>query len=384
MRYKFIFLLLAGFCFAQQKEIKVVDAQTGEAIAKARLTLADKILYTNDDGKVLLPDNISGVEVFAVSYQKENIKSYMPLVKLKPLYKDIEGVNIVNIDVKKIFEEVDKNYSRLYYNKPSVYDILYKQKNISDHKINLLLVADAKFWTDANIYNYKYAFRGDYDQFVQIGLNNIRYFQKKEENKNYFQGSSLDKSTDMIGDLFFNYELKRLIRFSNVKDTKCTGQILNERDNEQNISFKVNMPTGLKLNGFIVYNKLDKVISHFEMNYDQNAFGTTKLKNSEGVEYDFHSGNGVIIFDFYKKDNKYIPTQANTYGDYYVIFNGQKHEGAFHREIIFQTFKEADKKGLTNRIDFKKKIWENIPDNEKKDSDILLSEEERHFIDENK
>ena len=38
------------------------------------------------------------------------------------------------------------------------------------------------------------------------------------------------------------------------------------------------MPTGLKLNGFIVYNKLDKVISHFEMNYDQNAFGTTKLK----------------------------------------------------------------------------------------------------------
>lgn len=188
----------------------------------------------------------------------------------------------------------------------------------------------------------------------------------------------------MIGDLFFNYELKRLIRFSNVKDTKCTGQILNERDNEQNISFKVNMPTGLKLNGFIVYNKLDKVISHFEMNYDQNAFGTTKLKNSEGVEYDFHSGNGVIIFDFYKKDNKYIPTQANTYGDYYVIFNGQKHEGAFHREITFQTFKEADKKGLTNRIDFKKKIWENIPDNEKKDSDILLSEEERHFIDENK
>ncbi|KUY17055.1 Uncharacterised protein [Elizabethkingia miricola] len=384
MRYKFIFLLFAGLCFAQQKEIKVVDAQTGEAIAKARLTLADKILYTNDDGKVLLPDNISGVEVFAASYQKENIRSYIPIVKLKPLYKDIEGVNIVNIDVKKIFEEVNKNYSRLYYNKPSVYDILYKQKNISDHKINLLLVADAKFWTDANIYNYKYAFRGDHDQFVQIGLNNIRYFQKKEENKNYFQGSSLDRSTDMIGDLFFNYELKRLIRFSNVKGTKCTGQILNERDNEQNISFKVNMPSGFKLNGFIVYNKLDKVISHFEMNYDQSAFGTIKIKNSENVEYDFHSGNGVIIFDFYKKDNKYIPTQANTYGDYYVIFNGQKHEGAFHREITFQSFKEADNKGLTNRIDFKKKIWENIPDNEKKDSDILLSEEERRFIDENK
>ena len=99
--------MLAGFCFAQQKEIKVVDAQTGEAIAKARLTLADKILYTNDDGKVLLPDNISGVEVLR-SPIKRKYKILYALVKLKPLYKDIEGVNIVNIDVKKIFEEVDK------------------------------------------------------------------------------------------------------------------------------------------------------------------------------------------------------------------------------------------------------------------------------------
>ena len=384
MRYKFIFLLFAGLCFAQQKEIKVIDAQTGEAIAKARLMLADKILYTNDDGKVLLPDNTSGVEVFAVSYQKENIKSYIPIVKLKPLYKDIEGVNIVNIDVKKIFEEVDKNYSRLYYNKPSVYDILYKQKNISDHKINLLLVADAKFWTDSNIYNYKNVIRGEYDPFVQIRLNNIRYFQTTDDNNNFFSGSTLDQSKEFIASMFFNFELKRLISFINVKETKCTGWLVNEKGDEQIIQYKINLPTGYRLKGSIVYNKKDKVITHYDVNYISDLLGIVKRKNEKGIEYDFHPGNGVIIFDFYKKDNKYIPTQANTYGDYYVIFNGQKHEGAFHREITFQTFKEADNKGLTNRIDFKKKIWENIPDNEKKDSDILLSEEERRFIDENK
>ncbi|WP_411898262.1 hypothetical protein [Elizabethkingia occulta] len=384
MKCKFIFLLFAGLYFAQQKEMKVVDAQTGEPIAKARLTQADKILYTNDDGKVLLPDNTSGIEVFAASYQKENIKSYIPIVKLKPLYKDIEGVNIVNIDVKKILEEVDNNYSRLYYNKPSVYDILYKQKNISDNKISLLLVADAKFWTDSNIYNYKYAFRGDYDKFVQIGLNNIRYFQTTNDNNNFFSGSSLDQSKEFIASMFLNFELKRLITFINVKETKCTGWLVNEKGDEQIIQYKINLPTGFRLKGSIVYNKKDKVITHYEVNYNSDSLGTVKRKNENGLEYDFHPGNMSVYFDFYQKNNQYIPGLAGSYGDYYVIYDNQKHEGSFHREITFQTFKEADNKGLTNRIDFKKKIWENIPDNEKKDSDILLSEEERRFIDENK
>ena len=63
--------MFAGLYFAQQKEMKVVDAQTGEPIAKARLTQADKILYTNDDGKVLLPDNTSGIEVLQPLIRKK-------------------------------------------------------------------------------------------------------------------------------------------------------------------------------------------------------------------------------------------------------------------------------------------------------------------------
>lgn len=48
--------------------------------------------------------------------------------------------------------------------------------------------------------------------------------------------------------------------------------------------------------------------------------------------------------------------------------------------IYFSTFTKGKNKGLKNKIDLSKKITDNIPDKEKNNSYLLLSEQEKEFI----
>lgn len=70
--------------------------------------------------------------------------------------------------------------------------------------------------------------------------------------------------------------------------------------------------------------------------------------------------------------------EANKYVAYY---KGLKHERKITRELIYNTFKKSDEKGLTPRVAFDKDIWDNISVKENKNTTILLTGEEQAFID---
>lgn len=378
-------ILLFGVFSAQK--LKIIDSENGNPISNARIILSDEVLYSNDDGFVLLPEKSKDFEVSASGYQNEKLKSFNPVLKLKPQYKEIDEVNIkvADIDFQKLFKDVLKNYDERYYSKPSQYDIIYKQKDFDNDNLHFLLVADGKFWTSSNMYNAKLNFKRDYDAFFQIGFDQIKYFKTVNIPVSIpeSEGSVLNKSNDFIGDLFFNYELNRLYSFSKSKESTIKGKLLYESDEEQIIFYSIKTTSGLKYTGKINYNKLDKVITHFELHYDQSGFAAYKRKTKTGEDYEYQLGNGGVIFDFYKKDGKYIPSRANAYGDGFTLtYKNEKHTKKFSREIIFQNFKDADSDGLVNKVDFNKKFWENIPVTEQTDSSILLSEEEQKFINE--
>ncbi|KMQ67775.1 hypothetical protein ACM39_12680 [Chryseobacterium sp. FH2] len=361
--------------------MKIVDAQDKSPIPNARLILANEVLYTNEDGMVLIPNQISAIEIFNSGYESKKITHIDPVIELKPLYKEIEEVKIINVNIKNIVIDVFKNYRKRYFDKPSLYNIIYRQKNTSDGNLSLLMLAEAKLWSKSNMYNYKNTLQENYDEFVQIELNNIRYFKSKEAENNIIQGSSLDQSKDFVGNIFFNYELRRFTSYLESKDIKYSANVISENGDEQTIQFKASSPSGINVSGIIIYNTLDKVILHYELNYEQSKWPSYKKQTKDGLEYDFKPGDGVVVFDFYKKNKKYIPSQANMKGDCYITYDNIKSVKTFEREIIFQTFDETDSKGFENKIDFKKSLWENIPNQEQKDSKILLSKEEQDFID---
>ncbi len=277
--------------------------------------------------------------MYAGNYQQIVLKNYTNIVKLKPRVREIREVEIRSYNnIASLIKTVYKNYNKLYYTKPSVYEAVYKQKNTRNGDMSMLVVADVGFWSLDNRYHPIYVRRKDYDSFIQLSLNRIKYFKSTEDNTS-FNGSSLDSSRDFIGDMFFDFTLGKLDKFVRMKDSKIDGKILDEDDDIITISFKMFSPKYKVTNsGYFTYNKKDKVITHYEMNYDQSKVSPFRTKNEANEDYHYMTTNGEVIFDFYKVGGKYVPSYAHASGEYYMFYDDKKHEGTFDREITFRKF----------------------------------------------
>ncbi|AZI38615.1 hypothetical protein [Epilithonimonas vandammei] len=379
--YNTLFILILGFYNAQSLKIRILDSENSEPIPHARIILSNTVLYSNDDGFILLPETSKNLEISASGYQTEKFANYNAIIKLKPLYKDIDEVKIINVDIKKILSDVLKNYEKRYYDQPSIYDIVYRQKNSDDDNLSFLLITNGKIWMESNTYNYKDALNKRFDNFIQMEIDSVKYFKSTISEDDICKGQSLNRSKDFVGNIFFNYELARVNYYFKTKNAKFSGRIINDSNDEQTIVYKISNPE-IDVTGTIVYQKIDKTIIHYELQYDQAKYPSYKVKTKNGSEYEFKVGNGVTYYDFYKKDGKYVPSISGTKGYSYCTYDGNKQKNSFSREIIFQKFSETQAIGLERKIDLTKRIWENIPKQEKQNNSILLSQEEQKFIDE--
>lgn len=362
------------------KKIKIEDAESGKPLSNVRILLPKEVLYSNEDGLVMVPDNAQHLEFSQFGYETVKQKVLSSIIKLKPVYNEIDEVKIVNIDIRKIFKEVDKNYDEVYYINNSLYDITYKTKSITNNKIRSLAIADAKLWTRDNKYNAKSGYRKEYDLFFQLQLNDIKYF-KIMKLDGLFTDKKKDVSHDNIGSFFFNYELFQILQSINSKNSKYSGRLLAEDGDEQTISYKIKLDNGIIISGKFNYNKEDKGISYFESNYNQANYKILKKETTDGKKYDYKVGDIKTVFEFYKKDGKYIISQSNYEGDNFVItYEDEKYTNKFMRQITYNTFNQSDNKGIMPRIDYNKSIWENIPTKDQKEDKTVLSMEEQEFI----
>ncbi|WES99262.1 carboxypeptidase-like regulatory domain-containing protein [Chryseobacterium arthrosphaerae] len=373
-----LFMLFFGVFHSQQ--LKVVDAESGSPVPNARVLLKDQIVYTNEDGIAPVSSDAPAFEVSASGYQKAEVRNFSPQIKLKPLYKDIGEIKIVNVDVKKIFEDVAKNYHKRYYNSPSLYDVVYKEKSFDNNKLFFLVIAEAKLWASDNMYNFKQGLRKDYDEILQMQLNNVKYL-KNIKSDSIFTGKTNEFSHEYLGNFFLNFELYRELQHLKMKETKCTGRLIFEEGNEQLITFKISSANGVHMNGEFKYNTADKAITYFETHYFQENYPVVQRKTTDGKTFDYKLGDASLIFDFYKKNGSYIPAMTRLEGDKFTsYYNDETHVRKFSREMVYNTFTPSDKKGLNPKVDFKISIWNNDTVKENKVNTTLLSEEEKAFV----
>lgn len=379
-------LLFSFFCFSLLssqtiKKIKIADAETGKAIPNARIILAGQIYYSNDDGYTSLPKDAKQFEVSVSGYETLNTSAISDIVKLKPLYKDIAEIKIVSIDIKKIFKEVYKNYSDKYYDKPATYDITFWQKSFENNQMKLLMVADGQFWTRDGNFNGKEAFHKKFDNFVQMQIDNLRYL--KSEKRDFDIKVKPQKGyNEFIGNLFFNYELHRIISLSNQRKAVTSARVLYEDENHQEISFKVKTDVNLIYTGTVIYNKLDRVITHYQMIFEQKNHEPREYIDETGEIYKFQYPDGIFTFDFYKNGEKYVPsrTSINYEGSKYMQ-GDRSFEYQSSREIIYKKFKPSDANGLKNPVEINEPFWTNMKVSDAKGF-VDLSEEEQNFLNE--
>ncbi|MGG5207936.1 hypothetical protein ACQWU4_03245 [Chryseobacterium sp. MIQD13] len=376
------FLLILFFGLFSGQKLKVIDSESGRPVSNARILLHDQIVYTNEDGFAPVNQDAANFEITASGYQKEKSQAFKTLIKLKPIYKDIGEIKIVDVNIKKIFDDVNRNYHKRYYNEPSLYNVVYKEKKINNDKLDFLVIAEAKLWSKSNHYNFRDGYHKNYDEILQMQLNNVKYL-KNLKSDSIFSRNTDEFSHEYMGNYFLSFELNRTLKHLKYKETKYSGRLIFEEGEEQLITFKIKSGSGIEMKGEFKYNTKDKAITYFEIHYLQSNYPVLKRKAANGTEYDYQLGDAVLIFDFYKKDGMYIPALNKLEGEKYVAFYlGKKYERKFSREIIYNTFEKSNKTGLDHKVDFSKSIWENVPVKEQKEDAILLSAEEQAFVNE--
>lgn len=373
-----LFIFISSFSLAQQ--LRVVDAESGNAISNARVIVEEKVVYSNDDGYAIVGKDVANIVISAIGYQSENMKVYQDIVRLKPTIKDIQEVKIVKIDVKPIFEEVLRNYSRIYYPKPSLYEVDFKQKSFDNEKLNFLVISNGKIWTKSNFFNFKDAIRNRENEIMQFQFDGVK-FLRNIKSDSIFSGKTAETSNEKLGNFFMNFELIRVIRIMRDNQTKYSGTLLSEDQDEQLISFKTNSNEGVKLDGEMRFNKKDRAITYLAVTHLQEEYPNVKRKTTDGEDYDFKLGDVTITFEFYKKDRYYIPSFNKIEGSGFTIFyKNETHVKKFSREIIYKTFSASTKNGLDSSNDFDGSYWDGLPIKDNKETTVLLSKEEQEFI----
>lgn len=374
----FLFLLLSAFLSAQK--LQVVDSENGKSIPNARIILSDQLVYTNEDGFASVSNDAGDFEVSASGFKKEKIKNFSSVIKLQPAFKDIEEVKIVSVDIKKLFTDVFKNYQKIYYDEPSVYDIVMKNKSFNNDKLYFMAISEAKLWSKTNWYNFKDGYHKRYDDIIQLQLNNVKYL-KKSSTDSVFYARTNEVNHDYIGSYFFNHEVNRILQFMRTDKVKFSGTLVGEEDDDQLINFKITTSYGVKLEGSLTYHKVDKAITSYQVTYNQEDLVAEKKISTDGREYTVKGGIAIYTYEFYKKDGVYVPAVSRVENDKFTYFyKDETHVKKSMREIVYNTFAKSDNKGLDPKVDFGKSIWLNVPVKDDKESTVLLSEEEQEFI----
>lgn len=381
MKKLILILLQFPILFFAQQKVQILDSETSKPIPNARIISNQNVYYSNDDGYILLPENSDRQEISAIGYLSESLEKHSSIIKLKPKYQNIDEVKIVSIDIKKLLKDVSDNYSKIYYDQSQLYDITIKQRAFENNQMKLLMIADGKFWSKDGTYYPKEAFNNRFDNFVQLQIDDLRYL-KSETYENKIKTKKQNISHDNIGDLFLSFELSRTLSFAKLKRAKTSGKLLDDNGTEQDISFLIKLDSTHIYKGRLLYNKIDKAITHFDLHFNQSSTKPFPLKDEDGVEYLRQLGDGILSFDYYKNGDRYVPSKIGFVAENLKTYVGDKiYDNRSAREIIFKNFEKSDSKGVQNPVKINQAYWNDLKVSTDK-GEILLSKEEEEFINE--
>ncbi len=377
--FALFFLLLSIITFSQKK-ISLVDFETKKPIPQARVVYNNEISYTNDDGLVTIPNDITSIQISSPEYgdNKYNVKDK---IELKLLYKEIEEVVIRPIDAKKIIASVLREYDKNYETKTSIFNGTLKSKSDVDNELNRILVMDLDLWT----LNNKFDYRKDIDEFMQINLRNKKFDKNRKDDKSYIFNvkNSTDESKYIKSFLqrFFLYNQLLILDFY-TKGFKINGKIIYENNDVLTIDFKSDeIPNDVSIfEGTMQYNQKENTIIYLKCKQLQKNT-LSKYTNYLDQEITTETSTFTVTYDMYKKGKKYIPAKIIMESDANFTIGDKTYAGTNYREFIYRTHNFANKKGLSNKIDLSKSITDAITDNTVKETKTLLSSEEQKFID---
>lgn len=379
----FIAFLMSLYTSAQMK-IKILDEETKTPITNAKISINQEILYSNEDGIVRLPlrDKSSEISIEVPFYDKKivkNITEENQEISLKPTYNKIEDVILTKFDFNALVKNLYENYSKFYNTKSHLYDAQYKDKLFINNKINSLLIADIDLFTTRNAVGM--TLMGNVDEYLQIALDKVKYYKVDNSEINFKKFTNRRSISWFNGRMFLNGELA-ILQFG-LNKIPVKTKIVYQDDIMKKFSFETETLArrGTTFRGNFVLDKETGAVTYMEV--EQTYSKSEREYKSDNGKISINTKSVITIYDFYKKNEKYMPSKL-TLIQKGIITNNEKSENFSRiREIVFTNARELPQTNLQNKIDVSKKdIISYIPDNEIKNTKDLLSKQEQEFIDE--
>jgi len=385
-----ILLLVSQICFAQKKEILIVDGTTNVPIENVNIYYLEnrEATFTNSEGKASLNIQKMILKIAHIQYDELSINGEdlvnIEKIKLNPKSIQLDEVVVSSFNLKKAINYVLDNYKDLYVSKPFEKECNFKETMTIDNQLKRLILTKVNWWGKS--YEVKYS------SDLKLRLGSIAF--NKNEAIGIFTDSPKDnlpsnsgfiETKNLIAVIYLNTLLKGFLNSSenltNVIEKSPSNQIIVSFETD----WKVFENYQSRSKGRIVFDKESKaIIAYLRETEDKNNI-TRKATKTTKKEYSYENTNSEIQLDFYKSiENKWTLNSFQANADFSITYNDKTNFGNIKNNIY--VLKETAVKKVTNEglMDLTKPIYQNLPSNSFTNSNsILLSEEEKKFIGEN-
>jgi len=382
-KFYYLLLFIATIANAQNFiKVRIIDSDDQKPIANARVILQNQILYSNDDGYLLLPESSVKLQISAPNYENRILAKASEYISLKPKIQEINEILMKSVDIEKIFKDVLKNYDKAYYVEPSLFEINYKSKGYRNGNLYAATIADGLWLSKDNKYNWKQGFKRNYNDILQIQYQFVKRVDVDKKDTINLPYSN-EFRHEIVGQYFLNFEIDKLQNLMKYKDAKVSGFIISETDGIQKIKFDIISTSLFHIKGFLDYDVKNKAIAYIETNFYQDKYPIMDKISIDGEKYQMKAGDVKRVNSFYLNEGKYIPSLFSISTDNFItIKNGERSVTKSATQFIFKSFKKSEINELEPRIDFEGKWWKNVPKYNYVQTN-LLTKEEQEFLKEN-
>ncbi|MGM8363791.1 carboxypeptidase-like regulatory domain-containing protein [Flavobacterium sp. ARAG 55.4] len=388
--FRIIILFNSIISYSQNREILILDSATKLPVETVNIYYPEiqEGTFTNSDGKATINIREYDLRISHIAYQEKIINS-KELQNLNTLYLTpksviLDEVIVSSFNITKALKYVLENYENLYENQPFEKECNFKETLSIDNNLKRLIVTKVNWWSRS--YNYRQL----RDLKLRLGsidfnINNPMDIFTDIPKENIPSNSGFIDTKNLINNVYLNIFLINFIKIN----PKLNFIIENSSANEILVSFtsdwKKRYTYSFRSKGKIIFDKETKAIISFTNEVENKNRVTKSYTIRANKEFSYETISSSSILNFQKnKNNKWTVNSFEVSADFNITYNDVKHNGNIKNNLYVLKNTQIKKVKNAGLINLSKPIYQNLPKDIVTNSNaILLSEEERNFIDVN-
>jgi hypothetical protein len=378
----FIIILFSICSFSQSKTITILDSLTKKPIDLVHITYPNSSTgnISNSDGIVKINLQKDSIYISHISYKNSICSSEILLKKdtlfINPLSNTLDEIVLYDYDLKKKLKQVLDNYKKYYYNGQLTNTVTYKENFEINGQLVRLFQAQYKWWTKYNFFELN----TEVKKQNKLSLEKVDYSKITSSDKDERNGGFL-KSIPLIK--FSNLNFNLILLAHHTKDVYINS--INKNMQTTDINFDADyFEDGKNLfnykNCIISIDNKTKSIKCILLNMVYKDNKKVSLSRKSKISYTSETTKHKVELFFKKFKNKYSLSYFTSELNGFLTINNEKSKVFSSQKFLITNTEKGKKNKKAKEINLDKALYDYIPLNKNKETEILLTKKEIGFI----